>query len=61
MFIRSGPSKKKPTKLLLFPKEGDFGENLDTDSQVSVSPNEIPAPIPYSGLLHSIPIVTGNL
>lgn len=59
MSTKPGPSKKKPTKLLLFPKEGDFGENMDTDSQMTVSPNEIPAAVPYSGLLHSIPIVTG--
>eukprot|EP00826_Nyctotherus_ovalis_P037493 TRINITY_DN3419_c0_g1_i17.p2 TRINITY_DN3419_c0_g1~~TRINITY_DN3419_c0_g1_i17.p2 ORF type:complete len:149 (+),score=23.72 TRINITY_DN3419_c0_g1_i17:125-571(+) len=58
MSSNPGPSRKKPTKLLLFPREGD-SEAMDTGSHVSASPAEIPAAVPYSGLLQSIPVVTG--
>ena len=50
----SGPSKRKPGKLQLFPKVGD---DMDVDTQKPVLPitPEDPA------ILHSLPIIKGTM
>ncbi len=55
----SGPSKRKPAKLSLLPKEGDSGDPMDLDSNKTAAPTKSFAEPNEARILHSLPVVKG--